>query len=74
MEVTQAIKIVNECVAHQRQYGTMPVSKYDVINHYRRLAFKTLDEIINPGRRVSFKINEDVAYFDKNEIENLGFL
>ena len=73
MQVSQAIKIVNECHLYKKKHGELPVSQYEVINYYRRLAFKTIDDIANPGRKVSFKINNDIVYFDKNQETNLGF-
>ena len=58
MQNSQAIKIVNECFAYKQLNGELPVSKYDVINKYRTMAFKLLNEIANE-QRDEYMIYED---------------
>jgi hypothetical protein len=73
MEVTQAVKIVNQCISYQKEHGEFPLSKYNVINQYRRLAFKTLSEELKPMRKVQFATKNNVQYFDKKQVTRLGF-
>ena len=73
MEVYQAVKIINECFAYKREHGELPVSPYDAINHYRRLAFKTIHELLPPKRQVMFKDENEIMCFDKNIPKQLGF-
>ena len=77
METLQAIKIINECIAYKNEHGDFPVSKYNVINHYRKMAFEVIDTLLeykpSQNRSVSFTKFCKVAHFDKNIDENLGF-
>ena len=50
MEVSLAIKIVNECLAFKKLNGEFPVSKYTVINRYRKLAFSIVKDITDKQR------------------------
>jgi hypothetical protein len=73
MEITQAVKIVNECISYKREHGDFPESPYPVIDFYRKLAFQTVKEMNVTTRNVRFNNRESVQFFDKNQLEMLGF-
>ena len=72
-KITQAVKIVNECSSYKREHGEFPESPYPVIDFYRKLAFQTVKEMNVTTRNVRFNNRKSVQFFDKNQIEMLGF-